>query len=210
MSLSEVCRRANVSRQTLYSLELVPHRLPSLQTIVALSSVLAVHPFRLLQLIFDELPMQQQLKQRHRHNDKSAFIQENIPDGTLVLFNQRFIKTWELQNVGRIPWENRFLQCMDEQIVVYTHTKEKKGAELEIVARLLPVTTRIVVPHTKPGAIVKLSVEFTAPAMPCNCISYWKSVFEDGSLCFPKSQGLSVMVRVSSVGTGSFSKMEGE
>lgn len=200
LSLSEVCRRANISRQTLYSLNQVPYKLPALQTLVSLASVLAVHPLRLLQLVFDGLPMTQHVKQRNKRGDQSAFVQETIPDGTLVLYRERFTKTWELQNVGRVPWENRYLQCVDEEIVVYTRT----GEALKIAENLIPTVKRIPVPYTASGATVKLSVEFTAPAMPGTCISYWKSVFEDGSLCFPKAQGLSVKVRVNTLATGTF------
>ena len=108
-SLAEVCRRAGISRQTLYSLSQVPQKLPSLQTVVSLADVLQVHPMRLLQLIFDDLPVAQRLKQRQKRGDRSAFVQETIPDGTLVLFGEQFSKTWELQNVGRIAWEGRYL-----------------------------------------------------------------------------------------------------
>ena len=149
LSLSEVCRRAKISRQTLYTLNDVPSKLPALQTVVSLAEVLNVHPLRLLQLVFDELPMTQLVKRRHKQGDQSAFVQETIPDGTLILFGQRFTKTWELQNVGRVPWEGRYLQCMDEEIVVYTRLGEK----LTITANLTPTVQRIPVPATPPGAV---------------------------------------------------------
>lgn len=200
LSLSEVCRQAGISRQTLYSLNQVPYKLPALQTVVGLATVLAVHPLRLLQLVFDELPMAQHVKQRHKRGDESVFIQETIPDGTLVLYGERFTKTWELQNVGRVPWENRYLQCMDEELVVYART----GEMLRIAESLTPAVKRIPVPYTAPGATVTLSVEFIAPAMPGACISYWKTVFEDGSICFPNARGLTVNVRVSTMASGTF------
>lgn len=201
LSLSEVCRRANISRQTLYSLDEVPHKLPALQTIVGLASVLGIHPLRLLQLAFDELPVTPQIVQRRKRGDQSTFIDETIPDGTIVLYRQRFTKTWEIQNAGKVPWKNRYLQCMDEEILVYTRAG---GEALKIAENLIPTVKRIPVPYTAPGATVKLSVEFTAPAMPGTCISYWKSVFEDGTLCFPRGQGLSVKVRVNTLASGSF------
>lgn len=199
-SLAEVCRRAGISRQTLYSLSQVPQKLPSLQTVVSLADVLQVHPMRLLQLIFDDLPVAQRLKQRQKRGDRSAFVQETIPDGTLVLFGEQFSKTWELQNVGRIPWEGRYLQCVDEDILVYNRT----GGMLKIAENLVPQATRIPVPTTLPGEVVRLTVSFTAPAMPGTFLSYWKSVFEDGALCFPEAQGLSVKVRVNTMATGAF------
>lgn len=203
ISRAELCRRAGVSRQTMYSLNEVPHKLPALQTVVSLSDVLRVHPLRLLQLVFDGLPMTQQVKQKQARCDYSAFVQETIPDGTMVLFGERFTKEWQLQNVGRVPWEGRFLQCMDEEIVVYTRT----GESLRITEKLKPDVMRIPVPSTAPGRSVKLTVSFTAPTMAGNFLSYWKSVYEDGTLCFPKAQGLSVMVRVTTLATGAFEIM---
>ena len=197
LSLSEVCRQAHISRQTLYSLTQLPRKIPALQTVVSLAEVLHVHPMRLLQLIFDELPPAPQDEPMNQQGDRSAFVQETIPDGTLVLYGQRFSKTWELQNVGLVPWEGRHLQCLDEEIVVYRLSGEK----IRISENLMPDAPRIPVPLTLPGDLVRLTVNFTAPSMPGTFISYWKSVFEDGSSCFPKAQGLSVKVRVNTLAT---------
>jgi transcriptional regulator with XRE-family HTH domain len=197
LSLTEVCRRAGVSRQTLYSLNEVPHKLPALQTVVSLADVLRVHPLRLLQLVFDELPMTPQVKQKQARGDHSAFVQETIPDGTMVLYGARFTKMWELQNTGAIPWEGRFLQCIDEELVVYTRT----GETLKIAENLIPALKRVPIPYTAPKSAVQLQVEFTAPRMPGIFLSYWKSVYADGTLCFPKAQGLSVKVRVTTLAT---------
>lgn len=197
ISLTELCRRAKISRQTLYTLHQVPNKLPALQTVVSLADVLQVHPLRLWQLIFDELPTKPQVKQKRQRGDSSAFVQETIPDGTMVLYGERFTKIWQLQNMGRVAWEGRYLQCMGEDIVVYTRT----GEMLKIAENLQPHAKRIPVPTTPPGAVVRLAVQFVAPTSPGTFLSYWKSVYEDGTLCFPKAQGLSVKVRVSTLAT---------
>lgn len=113
---------------------------------------------------------------------------------------QKFIKTWELQNVGRVPWEGRFLRCLDEEIVVSTLI----GETLVLAQNLVPSAKRIAVPDTQPGAKVQISIEFTAPEPPGTVLSYWKSVFSDGTLCFPKARGLWVKVRVNSAARGAF------
>lgn len=100
--------------------------------------------------------------------------------------------------MGYVPWENRYLQCMDEEIEVFTHT----GEELKIVENLTPDVNRIPVPYIAPGAKVRLSVDFTAPAIPDTFMSYWKSFFEDCSMCFPDAQSLSVKVRVNTLASG--------
>ena len=199
LSLREMCRLAKISPQTFYSLS---GRLPDLQTVVALADVLQVHPLRLLHLVFEAVPIKPQVASRHKRGDQSAFVRDvSIPDGALVLPGHRFTKTWELQNVGAVPWEGRYLQCMDEEIEVYN---TRSGETLNVAHNLVPTTTRIAVPHTKPGKTVQLSVDFTAPKPPGTVLSYWKSVFADGSLCFPESEGVWVKVRVSTMTTGAF------
>lgn len=113
--------------------------------------------------------------------DDVAFVADlTIPDGTTVRVNERFIKTWEIQNVGSIPWHNRYLQ------------------------RLGPATgqglctspTRVSVPATNPGQKAEISVAFAAPDLPGSCRVDWKMVDSDGQPFFPNRQGLYVIVNV--------------
>ena len=197
LNLSEVCRQSGVSRQTLYSLS-QPGKMPALPTIVALAEVLHTHPLRLLQTIFDQAPISRAVTRERARGDHSAFARDvSYPDGALVLPGQKFLKTWEVHNVGKIAWEDRFLQCMDEEIVVYSRT----GETLTLANNLVPKNNKIPVPFTKPGESAKLSVSFTAPDILGTVLSYWKSVFADGSLCFPKAQGLWCKVRVTTLAT---------
>jgi len=192
LNVSEVCRQANISRQSFYALGDVPHKLPDLKTIVSLADVLQVHPLRLLHLVFNKVSLHHSVKPPAR-GDRSAFVADvTFPDGALVLPEQVFTKTWEIHNVGKVAWENRFLECMDEEIVVTT----RSGEVLALGQNLIPHAQRVAVPYTKPGDTVRVSVNFTAPKQPMTVLSYWKSVFEDGSLCFPKDLGLWCKVRV--------------
>jgi hypothetical protein len=63
------------------------------------------------------------------------------------------------------------------------------------------------VPTTAPGATLQLSMDFTAPQQPGTVLSYWKSVFADGALCFPDSAGLWVKVRVSTLTQGAYAEV---
>lgn len=201
LSLSEVCRLAGLSRQTLYSLSRAPAKLPTLQTVIALSEVLHVHPLRLLHIILDDILVVNKVCQRRQRGDESVFVRDvTFADGALVLPGQKFTKTWEIQNVGRIPWENRVLQCMDEEIIVHTLCGEK----LALAHNLIPSATRIPVPYTVPGALAQLSVEFTAPEPPGTVLSYWKTEFAEGGLCFPDNRGLWVKVRVNAAAASAF------
>ncbi|BDT69782.1 hypothetical protein os1_39740 [Comamonadaceae bacterium OS-1] len=201
LNLSALCKQAGIGRQTLYDLACIPDKLPSMQTVVALADVLQVHPLRILHLVFDTVPIKPAVKRAQQQGDRSAFVRDvTAPDGALVLPGQRFTKTWELQNAGNVPWQGRFLQCMDEEVVVATRT----GETLHLAHNLVPASSRIAVPTTAPGATVQLSVEFTAPQPPGTVLSYWKSVFADGTLCFPDSVGVWVKVRVNTCTQGAF------
>ena len=195
LSLSEVCRRVGLSRQTVYSLG--QHgKLPGLHTVVKLAETLQVHPMRLLQVLFDEVPLHHAPALQALREDRSAFGRDvTLPDGSLVLQGERFTKTWEIHNTGKVPWVGRFLQCMDEEILVYS----RRGEQLHLAPNLQPVVGRVAVPDTAPGKAVVLSVDFVAPQAPCTVLSYWKMCHADGTLCFPDARGLWVKVTVNTL-----------
>ena len=196
LSFTDLCKQAHISRQTLYSLTRVPQRLPDLKTVVALADVLHVHPLKLLNLVFEDVPMAAPLKRAHKRGDRSAFVRDvTCPDGSLVLCGQRFSKTWELENAGSVAWVNRSLRCIDDEVLVYTRT----GETLLLANSLMPRCNQVPIPDTLPGAKVEVTVEFKAPEQPCTVVSYWKSFFDDGTQCFPKNVGVWVQVRVTGV-----------
>ena len=198
ISQSELCRRAGISRQTFHTFCMSPDKLPSLQTVLSIAGVLQVHPIRLLQLLFDDWmpPTPSSPPTRSRRGDRSAFVRDvSFADGELVLPGQRFVKTWELQNVGHVVWAGRLLRCMDDEIVVYG----RSGENLHLAQALQPAVREVPIPTTQPGQVVQVSVEFTAPNSPGTVLSYWKSVHADGSFCFPSSRGVWVKVLVTAL-----------
>ncbi|EXJ09063.1 MULTISPECIES: NBR1-Ig-like domain-containing protein [Nitrincola] len=190
-SLAEICRLAGISRQTLYECW-QGEKQPSLNTLSSLAWALQVHPMRLLHMVFEKTTLQREA-QTYTPGDCSAFIRDvTHPDGALILAGTRFKKIWALQNVGNTPWTNRFLRCLDDEVVVFT----KSGDVLNLAPNLQPETTLIPVPDTNPGDIVELEVTFQAPNTPGTVLSYWKMSWPDGSLCFPESRGVWVKVTI--------------
>lgn len=205
LSNSALCRTARISRQTLHTLLHAPNKLPALPTLLTLSQALQVHPMRLVQLVCNDNPELFAPPRRKRlHGDASAFVRDaTYPDGELVLPGQRFTKIWEIQNVGHVVWEGRLLQCVDEEIVVYS----RSGETLHLAQSLQPAVSRIAIPTTAPGALVQLQAEFIAPLLPGTVLSYWKSTFADGTPCFPDAAGLWVKVLVTSLTAASNTKL---
>lgn len=192
LTSAELARRTGLSRQTLHDLALVPEKLPMLATMQALADALKVHPMRLLQLVFP-LPALPGEPTHAPSGDASAFVADStVPDGEPVLAGQTFIKSWVIRNAGCIAWRDRWLVCMDEDIAIYT----RRGDEVYIAAPLLPAVSRVPIATTLPGQEAHISVRLTAPSLPGTVVSYWKSAFADGTLCFPEATGLWVKVRV--------------
>ncbi len=191
LSLSELCYRAGISRQTLYEVW-KGSSYPSLTTLVAIAHALHIHPMHLMQQVFAGEVLSTQTE-KVKPGDRSAFVRDiTVQDGEWVIAGTRFRKSWELQNTGSVVWEGRQLQCMDEELVVLS----RQGEEMQIAPPLKPVEPRVAIPDTPPGETVVVSVELIAPALPGAMLSYWKMIHSDGSLCFPHSRGLWAKVQV--------------
>jgi hypothetical protein len=114
--------------------------------------------------------------------DASSFVDDTIPNGTVMAPGQLFVKSWRIQNAGTVPWQGRRL--------------ERQGP---VMGPGLIVSPPFVdVPDARPGEIVGISVGLRAPGYDCSSIAYFKMVDADGFLCFPDSYqlGLDVLVRV--------------
>jgi transcriptional regulator with XRE-family HTH domain len=191
LSLADVCRRAGVGRQTLYELWRAEKQYPSLHTVAAVAAALDVHPLLLLRYLFADAP---QGDNAPLEGDQSSFVRDvTYADNTLVLSNERFRKVWSIQNVGTVPWDDRWLRCMDETLEVFT----RDGESLAVAPPLQPVQRQVAVPETEPGETTEVSVDFIAPPTPGGTvISYWKMIDGQGQICFPESRGLWVRVQV--------------
>ena len=87
--------------------------------------------------------------------DQAQFIKDvTIPDGTTLLPNETFVKTWRLKNVGNCTWSGYTL--------VFDSGESMKG------------TSPIAIGTVNPGQEVDLTVTLTAPATNGSYRSYWR------------------------------------
>jgi Ig-like domain from next to BRCA1 gene/Helix-turn-helix domain len=113
--------------------------------------------------------------------DDDRFIADvTIPDGTIVRAGHTFVKTWEIQNSGLVPWQGRYLS--------------RQG--LLAGAGLCASVPQVAIPATLPGQDVRISVTFTAPSLPGSCRVDWKMTDGHGRVYFPYGGGLYVIVNV--------------
>lgn len=112
---------------------------------------------------------------------ESRFLKDvTIADGSTVKVGQKFKKIWEIENIGDLPWENRFL--------------EREGP-CEGPGRLIS-RKRVRIPYTKPGQRCQIKINIVAPGQPGSCYATWKMVSEKGKILLPHQKPLFVSVDV--------------
>lgn len=194
LTRTEVAKKAGFSRETLNKLLAAEVDQPTTWTLVQLSHALNVAPLFLIRLSYggSSIPVFTTAKPKYP-SDHSSFVRDvTYPDNSLVSVNQQFEKIWEIQNTGNVVWNDRHLQCMDEEIISMV-----RGIEIPISKFIIvPAETRIPIGVTKPGETVQISVAFCAPAFPCTTVSYWKIVDNKGDQCFPDLKGIWCCVKV--------------
>ncbi|GII42436.1 NBR1-Ig-like domain-containing protein [Planotetraspora phitsanulokensis] len=113
--------------------------------------------------------------------DKSVFVGDvTIPDGTVMEPGQQFTKTWEIANIGTVPWHGRFLE----------------RAQLPADNGTCSTPSKVPIPDTEPGAHVRISVTVMAPDSPGSCWVGWKMVDGEDHPFLPGSRPIYFVVNV--------------
>jgi DNA-binding winged helix-turn-helix (wHTH) protein len=113
--------------------------------------------------------------------DRSRFIRDvTIPDGSPVFVNEEFVKSWEIQNIGSVPWEGRFLT--------------RQGPPDH--RRRLITPARVPIPTTLPGQSCIVSTPVKAPSTPGSRDAHWKMTDADGRLLLPNQGEVFISVDV--------------
>lgn len=111
--------------------------------------------------------------------DETTFIKDvTFPDNSIVRPGQRFIKKWELKNIGIVPWTGRYLIADG------------------LSTGNCSFPTRVRIPATDPGHTVVISVPVTAASTPGLCYVTWKMASGSGVLYFPGYIGIWFEVKV--------------
>lgn len=192
ISLERLAEQAGIARGTLYAI-LEDKSTPKIPHLLSLAKAMGVHHYFLFRLKWREIdPISPNHANTTSHKDMSGFIDETIPDGTLITAGATFEKTWTIQNVGEVVWENRYLMHLDAP---HHSTAYPNGQDIRDY-HFSPSDTLIAIPTTHPSETCTLKVTYTAPKVAGRYISYWQMVDETGQACFPDGIGLSVSILV--------------
>jgi hypothetical protein len=198
LSKTDLCKHADISRETLYRLlrgDLGTHI--SFQTLIGLAAALRTAPLHLARLVYHEMGEGPPTMLPTRHaGDHASFVRDvTYPDNDAVPAGQAFVKTWEVQNTGSVTWRGRCYRCEDADLVLARRLED--GSLTPVLdANLIALEREVACPETPPNGVVRISVTFTAPNLPCAAMSLWRMYESDGGLCFPEFSGLWCKVRV--------------
>lgn len=186
LSKTQLAQRAGISRASLYNLINGDVAESKLSTLIRVSSALGVHPLDILQPYFKG---GMRCSAGSFYQADSTFIDDvTYPDYSSVLPNQTFTKTWRVMNTSQHAWDGLFLTCQDTLLDIDN-----------LATGLRPKDQRIEIPYTAPGEKQFISVELTAPSLPCTVKSEWKATCADGHLLFPDKAPLYCIVKVCSL-----------
>ncbi len=196
INIKRLCENTGISRSTFYTLKNGERKEPNLSTITSVARHLKIHPLILMRQLFHGWEFDAKQANTKYPRDCTGFVQDiTIPDNSAVFVNSTFVKTWEIQNTGRVAWKKRSLVCVDADLEVTT-TCNAKFSTPNSQRGLKPTIREISMPPIQPGEKVRLSVQYTAPAYPCTVVSFWKMVDQSGNYCFPENEGLFCQVCV--------------
>lgn len=116
-------------------------------------------------------------------DDESWFVDETIPDGTIMPPGHHFVKTWTIVNTGKVPWQGRYLQ--------------RAGASSGVGLITTPI--QVAVPPTSPGERVVLEVPCVAQYVEGTSRAHFKMADEAGRLYFPTRYDVGLVVQITVV-----------
>ncbi|MDD5227546.1 MAG: NBR1-Ig-like domain-containing protein [Methylococcales bacterium] len=195
LSITALAQQTHISRQSLYDLFSGATEQAKLSTIVNLANTLQVHPIYLLRQVLDQVesPRYNEGKSKNYVTEMTLIRDVTMLDNSNVVAGDVFTKTWEIKNTSDESWVNRKLVCMDQPIDSSYVPPQSKI--LSTCRGLKPTLREVPIKNTKVGNSVSVSVEFKAPAFPCNALSSWNMTDANGNIC-AATEGLSCFVQV--------------
>lgn len=203
LSMATLAESTGLARSTLYKILAGRSADPSVSTVQRLAVALQLSPMVLFRAFAElqNLPRSKGgsetsvVESRVNSGDIVAFTRDvTVPDHAAVVPGEQFEKSWEIQNLGQVPWVGRRFVRIDDDLVI----ARRVGARLEeVLASHLHSPARTMdVPFTAPGMPCRISMQFTAPMENCSVASLWRMQTSDGRWAFPHQFFLQVIVTV--------------
>ena len=206
LTQSEVAERAHMTRAYLQRLCIGETTNPGIKTLDRLAQALQMPASAVFRLFLASTGDPLRAQQCHLglpvakgglgDDDALAFVADvSVPDHSVMLPNERFTKTWAIQNSGHVAWKGRCLARADERF--YIGGKDFSGRAGSLMAsHLNSLEDKVDIPETLPGQMVEMSVDFAAPKESCSVASVWQVISATGQPCYGPGCYLQVIVTV--------------
>jgi transcriptional regulator with XRE-family HTH domain len=183
LSNTKVASRANISRPTWYRVVNGDITEAKISTLVGIAKAFDLHLYQLLAIRFGKRQVQPHYSVT---SYASGFINDvSYPRNSVVAQNETFTKQWKVANLGCYDWEGMVLQCVS-----------RSGVNSSTVCQQ-PRYESTVIPNTKTGETIDISVNIIAPSYPCTIVSEWEIVDKNhGVLADAQFAALNCVVRV--------------
>lgn len=200
-SLQAIATDAGISRSYLYKLTDGSIQSPSIKYLYRLAYAMNISPIAIFRL-YDENHLKTAASKNSKNSLNSAQGLHNsldvialnphtsTPHYSAVYGGEVFCKTWEIHNIGSTIWSKRKLCRVDMP------PEPAKNSSRNIYHPLITLEREIDVPHTEPGEITKISINFAAPRENCTAASLWRIEDFKKSPCYDIDFLLSVVVTV--------------
>lgn len=202
LSLGELAESSQITRAHLRRVVTGQTSNPGILTLQKLAIALKVQEMGLLRYFLghDIDPAIPDVGVRHinplNNADVLAFVEDvTIPDHSVMMAGEKFVKTWAIQNAGQVNWIGRRLVRVDQNMVVAERATNGNLTPL-LDSYLDSLGREVEVPNTPPGHIAEISVSFMAPRENCSVASIWQMVDSDDKLIYRNSCFLQCIITV--------------
>lgn len=202
LSMGELADTAQITRAHLRRVITRQTCNPGILTLQKLATALKVQEMGLLRYFLghDIDPAVPDIGVRHisllNDTDVLAFVEDvTVPDHSVMMAGEKFVKTWAVQNAGQINWVGRRLVRADQNMVVAERASNGNLTPL-MDSYLDSLGREVEVPNTPPGHIAELSVSFMAPRENCSVASIWQFVDSENQLIYRNSCFLQCIVTI--------------
>lgn len=120
-----------------------------------------------------ELPKEDSIK----YFDKSIYIGEKPPDGTIIKIGEKLHKEWTIKNAGQTVWKGRYLKSENSPV----HVQQS--------------VTKVIMPKISPGQQYTLKVDYVVN-YEGEYRLYWKMYDKNNNQVYPELEGLGVTITV--------------
>ncbi len=117
--------------------------------------------------------LSEEVSGREGRDDKSVFQYEYPPDMSVHYPGEMLSHTWIIKNVGKIPWEKRYFECVSPPFPLEEENMQVRLSEIVYL-----------------GDCVSVSVSFPVPEQPGAYIMNWKMKDEKGNWLFLDKVGI--------------------